>query len=1330
MPLSRANTTTGSGRSRSRSPAHPPVPGPQSPRQFLPTSHYATAAGLKMPEKIQHVCDDAQQQAEKISRLSYMPYISPRSTPSNDSIDFQSNSPYTGNSGNTAESRRKRESQISNLPMVESQLLPSLRDTIDRMTRPPSRSYSKTGPSTPTLKISTDADSYWPIATESSPRPPSRPYTPQSHPTKYAPEDSLAVSSQPSTPKLASSTPKSALKSALRSPNSKIKPDNSENTTPQSGNGGTLKSVRSLLRRKSSAATGVGSATKQELKENKPPESFSVQRTTGRSRSKTDPGTRPPSQCSKDAIPLPATPQPPVHPSKAFNSNIPRFRSNYIGGATTNLTDDSDLENRFEQEARQRRRLTVINAKIPPCSSSSESEAESLVMSPATDLDVQTLADAGRERIVGLGLDFNQDISVTRRDGSRNSNHLTNAKRYSLESCASVASIYTEDETEDIPLQNQTYGTRQSIDSLDEKHMRRRETLLGLVRGLDLHRVSTHLGTTGGDDSDYHGEPGLAFSGSGEVSAQGALVDDVPQAETTDSESEYEQEERLEERTPVVEVPSSSLRSKSQDSGTAPHVSAYGRRPGRAPLPSRSPKLGNDTDRTVRSPRLVDDSTSKVPTPSISKKKYARYDSGSKSQPSTPSLSNTLCPQPHLPGRDSFNYESVIIAKRSREAAARGREALGIPPSESDETIPHADSIVSSIDGDLNNDKDDGQLSTGAEALFETLCRGGGGGGGGRRAKEDTALAERGGQGDFGIKVKSVEVDGHRKSRHRTSSRPESPSGGDRRYVQQAKISGERQSRGTWKSTLSSSTYTSLLHRHGELEMNRQETIWELYRSEVDFVDKLGSIVKLFILPLRVQNSRTWISGVPLEIAKILDWVEDIATLHKQIRDTLTGIQAAKRPTVDFVAGAICGFVPKLEIYQPYLVKIDGVLAMLQRLLDDESSDFGEFVKIQERETGDEVRLIRLLKEPVQRLELYLKLFKQLLGTTPKTHGDYLSTLTLVHSTNLMIKVLTEVKTREDEYGYIQDISQRIVGLPHNLGLPRRERRLLCQGEVNLVEAPASSVSPSIPSSPSVYTSRLVDAIQEWKNGRERSGSNASSSTFASAHSAETSSTFVDVPKSPLFGMSARASPLHFQDTRSLKPPSSSSTQVFLFSDLIVLAQPRARRSSERRDHASDRWNLLEEIGIARVLDVVEHDGSDVIAVDIIPIQETSVASALHLKTLYFAFPENTDVPSREAWTRGLRRSSKSTLAAMSNPSSNERQRGSVTALNEALDDHSSRILDTIAASGLPPPKSPSMQLDGVEGDSVKLEREERGWWSVRFQQVLKVIRDEEKYSN
>src|SRR6266545_4213454 len=74
-----------------------------------------------------------------------------------------------------------------------------------------------------------------------------------------------------------------------------------------------------------------------------------------------------------------------------------------------------------------------------------------------------------------------------------------------------------------------------------------------------------------------------------------------------------------------------------------------------------------------------------------------------------------------------------------------------------------------------------------------------------------------------------------------------------------------------------------------------------------------------------------------------------------------------------------------------------------------------------------------------------------MLDLTPKTHQDYLSTLSLSRSTDIALEVMTEVKIREDEYNLLKTFSSRIQGLPSANNLATRERRLLHSGPVQLV---------------------------------------------------------------------------------------------------------------------------------------------------------------------------------------------------------------------------------------------------------------------------------------
>jgi hypothetical protein len=335
--------------------------------------------------------------------------------------------------------------------------------------------------------------------------------------------------------------------------------------------------------------------------------------------------------------------------------------------------------------------------------------------------------------------------------------------------------------------------------------------------------------------------------------------------------------------------------------------------------------------------------------------------------------------QPHNQASDDAG-----LAESSYAAAARERKAFGIPASESDEVyrpgvamLPHATSDLSSVGSTLWHE-DCEELSMGAEELFRKLS--------GRQGTERDQCRSTGMDTECGSH-KPFDTDdiisrelglGTQISRSSGSSSnyekdltepPWPPKQQENNSVIQLPSSD-----GTWRSSLSQREYESLHERHGEMEMHRQEVIWNFRETEELFVKQLLSMVRLFIRPLRAQNTNTWITGVPMDVARLLDWVEDIANLHTQILSVLQSTRHGQSPVVEIAAESLRSFVPRLEVYQPYLVRLEEVIATVTHLAQDQDSDFGEFVKIQER--GSTWSLRSFLMEPQARLQQYLVIFR------------------------------------------------------------------------------------------------------------------------------------------------------------------------------------------------------------------------------------------------------------------------------------------------------------------------------------------------------------------
>ena len=187
----------------------------------------------------------------------------------------------------------------------------------------------------------------------------------------------------------------------------------------------------------------------------------------------------------------------------------------------------------------------------------------------------------------------------------------------------------------------------------------------------------------------------------------------------------------------------------------------------------------------------------------------------------------------------------------------------------------------------------------------------------------------------------------------------------------------------SWRKTLSTSAYVSLLEKYGQTEMNRQEVIWRLCESEQVFLKSLRTVLKVFVQPLLGKN-RAWVAGLPSSVSRLLDWLEDIFQLHTQISSALQHARSSQYPVVLKFSETLRSFVPRLEVYQPYIVRLDEVIEIIEGMVEDEGSELGEFFKLQSGETEcGGMEFSAFLWLPLTRLGRYLKYFNVSLPSLP-----------------------------------------------------------------------------------------------------------------------------------------------------------------------------------------------------------------------------------------------------------------------------------------------------------------------------------------------------------
>ncbi|KAF8834263.1 hypothetical protein BDN67DRAFT_1072748 [Paxillus ammoniavirescens] len=429
-------------------------------------------------------------------------------------------------------------------------------------------------------------------------------------------------------------------------------------------------------------------------------------------------------------------------------------------------------------------------------------------------------------------------------------------------------------------------------------------------------------------------------------------------------------------------------------------------------------------------------------------------------------------------------------------------------------------------------------------------------------------------------------------------------------------------------------------------------------------------------------------------------------------------------PPLEVISEVFRAFIPRLETYQPYLVKLEFVATLIDSLVHDGKSDFGDFINLQE--ASERCRgwsLEKYLIEPVNRLAQYPELFRRLLHLTPKTHPDYLSTLSLFHAAKLTIRVLSEVKDREDAYELVKVACARVRGVP-SVHLAKRERRLLMRGPLTCVEvnsdeqvlapnhgqhSPRSDVPPS---QRHRRADKLSQAVRDWR-GR----SNSVKSTASTVASFSTAPSSFDV---------RMGQPANVVGTPIVRVESEPlDVEVFVFTDLVLLASPLDvdHHAGEGTEECS--MEPLEGFGLSRILSVLDEiDRRSCITLDLVPLtcqelEEGHVHSSGPVVTI--ALSQCTSVGGRTGlgeWLPPFRQCCQYTLKSLSSLST----KGFLVHGTTSEPEMQKPVL-SILASGLPFPKSPSMQIEesqhGRVVDSEQEEREERGWWSKRFHEVF-----------
>lgn len=449
--------------------------------------------------------------------------------------------------------------------------------------------------------------------------------------------------------------------------------------------------------------------------------------------------------------------------SSVPKSSIPRPQTRSPWSSRSALTEDSDLEYRYEADGRDRRKLVVANAEVFPSSSESDMDNRGVLKGKDINLDDKRPWHSARNT-VGLGLGFGTSATKTRgrrdscgqlqQEGQRSEQEdlSWNSKTPTLP--ARTRGIHSIGKRQDQGFDQVRGNPRDSNADLDDEHRKRRAALLGIVSRLELGSGLTAPVAGESEENESAGQEGFAISGSAEfagrtpqqqqhqesddMSDDGSVYGD----EDGGSEDSMHNNQRQDEENPrsssvmptfLLSTDDSDNRIHGYEQGSAdylpdPHLenstSSHSSSPHSRAGPrvsSRSPIIRNENSsipipaalrrhsvyHRSPSPCLQSETTENTRSPN------SRWHSTSpipqamqveKQGAAGPAASQLRIRTSRRDSRESEQSDAVLIAERSHAAAARERRAFGIPPSESVEVYQQtASQLLSHAESNLSS---------------------------------------------------------------------------------------------------------------------------------------------------------------------------------------------------------------------------------------------------------------------------------------------------------------------------------------------------------------------------------------------------------------------------------------------------------------------------------------------------------------------------------------------------------------------------------------------------------------------------------------------------
>ncbi|CAG8545852.1 8506_t:CDS:2 [Ambispora gerdemannii] len=269
---------------------------------------------------------------------------------------------------------------------------------------------------------------------------------------------------------------------------------------------------------------------------------------------------------------------------------------------------------------------------------------------------------------------------------------------------------------------------------------------------------------------------------------------------------------------------------------------------------------------------------------------------------------------------------------------------------------------------------------------------------------------------------------------------------------------------------------TELANNLSPLELKRQEVLFEIIKTEAEYVRDLRLIEELFIQPIKAAEAKCNKTAVPENLTKVFNAISYFLFIHEVISNCLNERQENEAPLVRSISDILLAYVWVFRAYAPYLIHYEEALRELNESLRRKDK-LGRLVKKQQKIPAcRNMPLTTYLLKPFQRLLKYPLLIQNLLKYTDKDLGnDYENTVTLKTKLDDVLQDVEEQKRTHENKERLRGLESRIHGLA-GFRLAVDNRQLLREEPafqyLTLVKKPSVRKSLTVLTSPSANLRR------------------------------------------------------------------------------------------------------------------------------------------------------------------------------------------------------------------------------------------------------------------